>query len=155
MCLAPLDTSPCYYTLVIILTALCTLESFQNLNIRLGIKVTVQGHGVALGRHFATLCQELDFYEANMIYIRIINRLYVKYSFWFKGNINCNCKCKLSSIKDYKMWFSYISALNRVLRRNFLGIKMLQWNESLRSFMSNFGSFLSPCSTLTERDVWK
>ena len=45
-------------------------------------------------------------------------------------------------------------ALNRVLRGHFLGIKMLQWNNSL-TFMSNFGSFWSPCSTPSERDVWK
>ena len=37
----------------------------------------------------------------------------------------------------------------------FLGIKMLQWNKSLRSFMSNFGTFWSPCWTPCERDVWK
>ena len=46
-------------------------------------------------------------------------------------------------------------ALNRVLRGHFLGIKTLQWNKSLMSFMSNFGSFWSPCSTPSERNVWK
>ena len=45
--------------------------------------------------------------------------------------------------------------LNGVLRRHFLGIKMLQWNKSLRSFTSNLGSFWSPCSTPSERNVWK
>ena len=38
-------------------------------------------------------------------------------------------------------------ALNGVLRGHFQGIKMLQWNKSLRSFMSNFCSFWSPCLT--------
>ena len=45
-------------------------------------------------------------------------------------------------------------ALNRVLGGHFLGIKMLQWNKSLWSFMSNFGSFWNPCSTPSERNVW-
>ena len=45
--------------------------------------------------------------------------------------------------------------LNGVLRGHFLGINMLQLNKSLRSFMSNLGSFWSPCSTPSERDVWK
>ena len=31
--------------------------------------------------------------------------------------------------------------LNSVLRGHFLGIKMLQWNKSPGSFMSNFGTF--------------
>ena len=38
---------------------------------------------------------------------------------------------------------------------HFLGTKMLQYNKSLRSFMSNFCSFWSPCSTPSERDVYK
>ena len=45
--------------------------------------------------------------------------------------------------------------LNRVLRGHFLGTKMLQWNKSLRSFMSIFCSFWSPCLTPSERDVGK
>ena len=43
--------------------------------------------------------------------------------------------------------------LNGVLRGHFLEIKVYQWNISLRSFMSNFGSFWSPCLTSSERDV--
>jgi hypothetical protein len=34
----------------------------------LGDKISVQGV-VALGGYFATLCQELDFYEANFLFI--------------------------------------------------------------------------------------
>ena len=46
-------------------------------------------------------------------------------------------------------------ALNGVLHGHFLGMKMLQWNKSLRSFKSNFCSFWCPCSTPSERDVYK
>ena len=43
------------------------------------------------------------------------------------------------------LWIGFYVGL--VLRWHFLGIKMLQWNKSLRSFMSNFGSFLIPLPT--------
>ena len=66
-------------TLVTILNA---LESFQNLNIMLGIKVTVQGDVVALGSHLATLYQELDFYEA--ISFLIINFHKEKANMYFR-----------------------------------------------------------------------
>ena len=44
------------------------LTGFPNYQITISSKVSVQG-GVLLGSHFATLCQEVDFYEATFLFI--------------------------------------------------------------------------------------
>ena len=44
-------------------------------------------------------------------------------------------------------------ALNRVLRGHFLGIKMLQWNKSLRSFMVHYMCFDKSLFWVESRDL--
>ena len=69
----------------------------------------------------------------------------------------CNCgltSCGINNGNTLGSSIYYLSIFSKLLKKcvlkwvlhwHFLGIKKLQWNESLRSFMSDFDSFWSPC----------